>query len=59
MNIGDNVQESFSYVVNDGALGDSAVLTITIAGSNDAPIATGEGEYNLNIDSNAVLTNIS
>jgi len=59
MNIGDNVQESFSYIVNDGALEDSAVLTITIAGSNDAPIATGEGGYTINVDSDAALTNIS
>jgi len=59
MNIGDSVQESFSYIVNDGALEDSAVLTITIAGSNDAPIATGEGGYTLNVDSDAALTNIS
>lgn len=59
MNIGDNVQESFSYVVNDGALGDSAVLTITINGTNDAPVATGEGGYTLSVDSDAALTNIA
>lgn len=59
MNIGDTLQESFSYVVNDGALGDNAVLTITINGTNDAPVATGEGGYDLSVDSDAALSNIS
>lgn len=42
MNIGDSLSESFGYVVSDGGLDDSAVLTVTINGTNDAPVATAE-----------------
>jgi len=36
MNIGDSLSESFGYVVSDSGLDDSAILTITINGSNDS-----------------------
>lgn len=45
LNVGDALSESFNYVVTDGALTDDAVLTLTINGSNDAPIAVGDRNY--------------
>ncbi len=68
--LGQNVQDSFSYVVTDGSLSDTATLTITIAGRNDAPVAgpdvatTGENmavSVNVlandgDVDNGAVLT---
>ena len=36
---GQSVTDSFSYTVSDGSLSDTATLTITIAGVNDAPVA--------------------
>ena len=36
---GDIVKETFTYTVSDGSSADSAELTITISGVNDAPIA--------------------
>ena len=42
LNIGDSLSESFGYVVSDSGLDDSAILTITINGSNDTPVATAE-----------------
>ena len=59
LNIGDTLEESFTYTVSDGMLNDSATLSITVNGSNDAPIAVNDGSYLLNVDSQATLTNIS
>ncbi len=46
LNVGDQIQESFNYTVNDneqsGALTDSDTLTITINGTNDAPDAKAD-----------------
>ncbi len=46
LNIGNNLQESFDYTVNDnepsGALTDTDTLTITINGTNDAPDARAD-----------------
>ena len=42
LNVGDTLQDVFSYTVTDGALDDTADLTITIAGANDAAIITGD-----------------
>ncbi len=36
----DTIVDSFTYVVTDGAITDSATITFTIDGENDAPIAT-------------------
>ena len=43
LNPGDLLSESFNYTVSDGGgLTDTAVLTITIRGSNDAPVASDD-----------------
>ncbi len=43
LNPGDLLSESFNYTVSDGGgLTDPAVLTITIRGSNDAPVASDD-----------------
>ncbi len=48
LNISDTLRENFTYTVTDGLLDNTANLTITINGSNDAPIAfddrTGDGQ---------------
>ena len=43
LNEGDSLIESFNYTVSDsGNLSDTAVLAITILGTNDAPVATDD-----------------
>lgn len=42
MNYGDSIQDIFTYTVSDSILTDTATLTITINGTNDAPIATAD-----------------
>ena len=48
LNIGDSVSETFSYTMSDNQSGDpktsSAVLTITIDGTNDAPVAQADAD---------------
>ena len=69
---GQSVTDSFSYTVSDGACSDTATLTITIAGVNDAPVAntdTGRPENSpvtinvlandTDVDNGAVLTVVS
>jgi len=41
----DFLKESFSYTVSDGDKTDTATLTITINGSNDAPVAVAEDDF--------------
>ena len=43
LKVGESVTDTFNYTVSDGVGGltDTAVLTITINGANDAPTATG------------------
>ena len=38
LNVGGTLTESFNYTLSDGSLTDRAVLTITINGTNDAPV---------------------
>lgn len=45
MNVGDSVSESFTYTVSDGSLSDQGILTLTINGSNDAPVAVADHDY--------------
>ena len=59
LNIGESVMESFTYTVSDGILSDSATLSLTVNGSNDAPVAVNDGGYDLDIASEAALTDIS
>ena len=43
MDAGERLIESFNYTVRDtGGLTDTAVLTITITGANDAPVASDD-----------------
>jgi VCBS repeat-containing protein len=70
LGLGDNVQDSFSYTVSDNDGSDTGVLTFSITGLNDAPVAapdsvaTGENEAVLidvlandeDVDDGAVLT---
>ncbi len=68
--LGQNVTDSFNYIVSDGSLSDTGTLTVTIAGLNDAPTAnpdvaaTGENSSvtvnvlanDTDVDNGAVLT---
>jgi VCBS repeat-containing protein len=40
--LGQTVQDSFNYTVSDGSLSDTGTLTITVAGRNDAPVASAD-----------------
>ena len=42
LNDGDTLTDSFNYTVQDGGLTDTAVLTISINGANDAPVAVDD-----------------
>ncbi|MBF0272768.1 MAG: tandem-95 repeat protein [Magnetococcales bacterium] len=42
LTVGQSVTESFNYTVSDGQLTDTALLTITIQGVNDAPVAVAD-----------------
>jgi VCBS repeat-containing protein len=57
-NIGDTLNENFTYTVTDGLLDDTANLSITINGANDAPIAVDDGA-NLNINIDAQVSDLS
>jgi T1SS-143 domain-containing protein len=56
LNQGNSLQESFTYTVSDneisGALSDTATLSITINGTNDAPDAVAELQNIIENDSN-------
>ena len=47
MDAGDIVTDSFNYTVSDGTATDTAVITITVIGVNDAPTASN-GTVNIN-----------
>src|SRR5204863_37234 len=42
LNVGQTITDSFNYTVSDGSLSDTAVLTITINGADDAPIGVND-----------------
>ena len=42
LDAGDIVTDSFNYTVSDGTATDTAVITITVIGVNDAPVADNE-----------------
>nr|QIG91066.1 hypothetical protein G6P99_00015 [Bradyrhizobium sp. 6(2017)] len=46
LNVGQSTTDSFNYTVSDGSLTDTAVLTVTINGANDAPVNTVPGSQN-------------
>ncbi|WP_395005446.1 VCBS domain-containing protein, partial [Undibacterium sp.] len=39
LNVGGSLTDTFNYTVRDGSLSDNGVLTVTIRGSNDDPVA--------------------
>ncbi|MGL3214911.1 beta strand repeat-containing protein [Bradyrhizobium sp. BR 1433] len=43
LNVGQTTTDTFNYTVTDGNLTDTAVLTVTINGANDAPVNTVPG----------------
>ena len=54
---GDTISESFTYEISDGEGGtDTAVLTITIVGSNDAPTTVGTIPNRSGVDANVIPT---
>ncbi|MGB7346668.1 MAG: putative Ig domain-containing protein [Pirellulaceae bacterium] len=54
---GDSLTETFTYTISDGEGGsDTADLTITIVGSNDAPTAIGTIPDRSGVDSNVIPT---
>ncbi|QDT11198.1 Ig-like domain-containing protein [Planctomycetes bacterium K23_9] len=54
---GDTLSESFTYRVSDGEGGtDTAVLTITVVGSNDAPTTVGTIPDRQGVDANTIPT---
>jgi VCBS repeat-containing protein len=63
--VGETAEESFTYAISDGNGGsDTATVTITIIGVNDAPVAvddayTGQQDQTLTIDAPGVLVNDS
>src|SRR5262249_57937527 len=46
LNVGDTLTDSFNYTVSDGSLTDTAVLTLTINGADDAPVAVNATSAN-------------
>ncbi|MBR0717254.1 S-layer family protein [Bradyrhizobium liaoningense] len=44
LNAGQTTTDVFNYTVTDGSLTDTAVLTVTINGANDAPVNTVPGQ---------------
>jgi VCBS repeat-containing protein len=45
LDTGESISESFSYTASDGGANSSANLTITIFGSNDAPVAKADTNW--------------
>src|SRR5206468_1864607 len=42
LNVGQTLPDSFTYTVSDGSKTDTASLTITIHGTDDAPVAVAD-----------------
>jgi VCBS repeat-containing protein len=54
---GETAQDVFSYTASDGTASDSATLTVTVGGANDAPVA-GDDTASTNEDSAGVSGNV-
>ena len=48
--VGDSTTDSFNYTASDGSLSDSATVTITVNGINDAPMITEGISVTVNMD---------
>jgi VCBS repeat-containing protein len=42
LNVGAKLTDTFNYTMTDGSLNDAALLTVTISGANDAPVAVAD-----------------
>ncbi|MBZ9771578.1 beta strand repeat-containing protein, partial [Mesorhizobium sp. CO1-1-8] len=47
LNTGGSTTDTFNYTVSDGSLTDTAVLTVTINGANDAPVGVNDTSASL------------
>jgi VCBS repeat-containing protein len=54
LNAGQTLVEKFNYTVSDGGVTDTAVLTVTIHGANDAPTITSASAFNVAENTTAV-----
>jgi len=53
---GDSTTDSFSYTVTDGIATDTATVTVTVNGVNDAPVITSSNAVNVTENQTTVLT---
>ena len=58
LGVGEQSFQTFVYTVTDGLLSDSAVVTITVNGVNDTPIAVNDGELSVWKASNSNILNV-
>ena len=56
LDAGDVVTDQFNYTVSDGTATDTAVITITVIGINDAPVAVNDTD---SVNENATVTQSS
>ncbi|MGF1582582.1 MAG: Ig-like domain-containing protein, partial [Gemmataceae bacterium] len=64
LNVGETATDTFTYTLSDGALTDTATVTVTITGVNDAPVAiddmaTTDEDTAVNIPATDLLANDS
>ncbi|HYI40968.1 MAG TPA: Ig-like domain-containing protein [Allosphingosinicella sp.] len=57
LDVGESAQDVFSYTASDGTASDSATLTVTVNGANDAPVANDD-VASTNEDSAGVSGNV-
>ena len=53
LDAGDTVTDVFNYTVSDGSATDTATITITVTGINDAPVAVNDIDA---VDEDATIT---
>jgi VCBS repeat-containing protein len=59
LNAGGKLTDAFNYTMSDGSLTDQAVLTITIAGTNDGPTISDVADIGFTEDANASAQDLS
>ncbi|HET9638434.1 MAG TPA: Ig-like domain-containing protein [Allosphingosinicella sp.] len=57
LDVGESAQDVFAYTASDGTASDSATLTVTVNGANDAPVANDDSA-STNEDSAGVSGNV-
>ncbi len=55
LDAGDIAADTFTYTISDGAMGDTATVTINLTGLNDTPSASDDGPYNATEDTSLVV----